>query len=151
VIHGTNPRKVPFFQSTVSTKKNQDPALIFPRQNPFPSPPPPSDDRHFSKTLLGMSGLYREPNLSRKKLPRHTGVDFSPYKKKHVISLLSLFEDRHSRDRAPPRDVLRAVDVVAAEDTRHTGNLLRHYGIRTPMRAYHARGPGTVFGCQFLD
>lgn len=34
-------------------------------------------------------------------------------------------------------DVLRAVDVVAAEDTRHTGNLLRHYGIRTPMRAYH--------------
>jgi len=33
--------------------------------------------------------------------------------------------------------VLREVDVVAAEDTRRTGNLLRHYEIRTPLLSLH--------------
>ncbi len=33
--------------------------------------------------------------------------------------------------------VLREVKVVAAEDTRHTGNLLRHYGIETPTTSFH--------------
>ncbi len=32
--------------------------------------------------------------------------------------------------------VLRGVDLVAAEDTRTTGNLLRHFGIRKPMVSY---------------
>ncbi|MFO1323044.1 MAG: 16S rRNA (cytidine(1402)-2'-O)-methyltransferase [Burkholderiales bacterium] len=35
-------------------------------------------------------------------------------------------------------DVLATVDVVAAEDTRTTANLLRHYGIATRMRSLHA-------------
>lgn len=32
--------------------------------------------------------------------------------------------------------VLRECDLVAAEDTRHTGNLLRHFGISRPMVSY---------------
>ena len=34
-------------------------------------------------------------------------------------------------------EVLRAVDVIAAEDTRHSGKLLRAFGIDTPMISYH--------------
>lgn len=34
-------------------------------------------------------------------------------------------------------DILKSVDVVAAEDTRHSRALLDHYGIRTPMTSYH--------------
>lgn len=33
--------------------------------------------------------------------------------------------------------VLAEVNVIAAEDTRHSGRLLQHYGIRTPMVALH--------------
>jgi 16S rRNA (cytidine1402-2'-O)-methyltransferase len=33
--------------------------------------------------------------------------------------------------------VLREVSVVAAEDTRRTGNLLRHYEIQTPLLSLH--------------
>lgn len=32
---------------------------------------------------------------------------------------------------------LKAADVVAAEDTRHSGNLLRHFEIRKPLVSYH--------------
>jgi 16S rRNA (cytidine1402-2'-O)-methyltransferase len=34
-------------------------------------------------------------------------------------------------------EVLAAADVLACEDTRITGRLLEHYGIRTPMTPYH--------------
>jgi 16S rRNA (cytidine1402-2'-O)-methyltransferase len=34
--------------------------------------------------------------------------------------------------------VLSEVSMIAAEDTRHTGKLLAHFGIRTPMVSYHA-------------
>lgn len=34
-------------------------------------------------------------------------------------------------------EVLQAVDVVLAEDTRTSGKLLKHYEITTPMQAYH--------------
>ena len=33
--------------------------------------------------------------------------------------------------------VLREARLIAAEDTRHTGRLLAHYGITTPMVSYH--------------
>lgn len=33
--------------------------------------------------------------------------------------------------------ILREVDVVAAEDTRRTGNLLRHYQVNTPLVSVH--------------
>ncbi len=33
--------------------------------------------------------------------------------------------------------VLREADLVAAEDTRHTGRLLAHYQIRKPLLSYH--------------
>ncbi len=33
--------------------------------------------------------------------------------------------------------ILREVDLIAAEDTRHTAKLLRHYGIRKAMVSYH--------------
>ncbi len=32
--------------------------------------------------------------------------------------------------------VLKEVDLIAAEDTRHTGLLLRHFGITTPLTSY---------------
>ena len=34
-------------------------------------------------------------------------------------------------------EVLQAVDVIAAEDTRHSGHLLRHYVIKTPTVSLH--------------
>lgn len=33
--------------------------------------------------------------------------------------------------------ILREVDVIAAEDTRHSKRLLDHYEIKTPMTSYH--------------
>jgi len=33
--------------------------------------------------------------------------------------------------------VLQTVDVIAAEDTRHTGKLLQHFQIQTPQISYH--------------
>ena len=36
------------------------------------------------------------------------------------------------------REVLAAVDVIAAEDTRHSRTLLQHFGIGTPLVALHA-------------
>jgi 16S rRNA (cytidine1402-2'-O)-methyltransferase len=34
-------------------------------------------------------------------------------------------------------EALRAADVIAAEDTRHSGILLNHYSIRKPLVSYH--------------
>ncbi|MGI8432907.1 MAG: 16S rRNA (cytidine(1402)-2'-O)-methyltransferase [Chthoniobacterales bacterium] len=34
-------------------------------------------------------------------------------------------------------EVLKSVDLIAAEDTRHSGNLLRHFEIRKPLLSYH--------------
>src|SRR6184192_3405101 len=34
-------------------------------------------------------------------------------------------------------DVLRDVDLIAAEDTRHSGMLLKHFGIKKPLLSYH--------------
>lgn len=35
-------------------------------------------------------------------------------------------------------DILKHCDLIAAEDTRHSGVLLRHYDIDTPQISYHA-------------
>ncbi|MDB6172102.1 MAG: Ribosomal small subunit methyltransferase [Chthoniobacteraceae bacterium] len=35
-------------------------------------------------------------------------------------------------------ETLKLVDVIAAEDTRHSGNLLRHFEIKKPLLSYHA-------------
>jgi 16S rRNA (cytidine1402-2'-O)-methyltransferase len=45
--------------------------------------------------------------------------------------------------------VLKEVDRIAAEDTRHTKKLLNHYDIKTPLISYHAhnqasRGPELI-------
>ena len=34
-------------------------------------------------------------------------------------------------------DTLKNVDLIAAEDTRHTIKLLNHYDIKTKMTSYH--------------
>ncbi|MBE9238770.1 16S rRNA (cytidine(1402)-2'-O)-methyltransferase [Anabaena aphanizomenioides LEGE 00250] len=33
--------------------------------------------------------------------------------------------------------ILQSVDIIAAEDTRHTGKLLQHFQIKTPQMSYH--------------
>ena len=33
--------------------------------------------------------------------------------------------------------ILKEVDLIAAEDTRHTRKLLTHYGISTPLTSYY--------------
>lgn len=35
-------------------------------------------------------------------------------------------------------ETLKQVDLIAAEDTRHTGRLLRHFAIDTPQISYHS-------------
>ncbi len=52
------------------------------------------------------------------------------------------------------RQTLESVDLVAAEDTRHTGNLLKHLGISKPCISYFAhnrRGHGEVIIRELLD
>ena len=39
--------------------------------------------------------------------------------------------------------VLKEVDLIAAEDTRHTQGLLHHFGIRTPLTSYHEHNERT--------
>lgn len=34
-------------------------------------------------------------------------------------------------------ETLKTVDKIAAEDTRHSGHLLRHFGIQKPLVSYH--------------
>ena len=34
-------------------------------------------------------------------------------------------------------EVLKSADVIGAEDTRHSGHLLRHFGIEKPLLSYH--------------
>jgi len=46
--------------------------------------------------------------------------------------------------------VLKEVDLIAAEDTRHTLNLLSHYDIRTPLTSYHEHNERTK-ACQLVE
>ncbi|HEX2262067.1 MAG TPA: SAM-dependent methyltransferase, partial [Candidatus Binatia bacterium] len=39
--------------------------------------------------------------------------------------------------------VLKEVDAIAAEDTRHTQILLNHYGIQKPLTSYHEHNERT--------
>ncbi len=34
-------------------------------------------------------------------------------------------------------ETLKTVDLIACEDTRHTGKLLKHFGIRNKLKSYH--------------
>ena len=34
-------------------------------------------------------------------------------------------------------EVLKSVDAMAAEDTRHSGMLLKHFGIKKPLVSFH--------------
>jgi len=41
-------------------------------------------------------------------------------------------------------EVLQSVDIIAAEDTRHSQRLLQHFSISTPAVAYHDHSDGRV-------
>ena len=42
-------------------------------------------------------------------------------------------------------EILKSVDLIAAEDTRHSRRLLQHFGITTPLLAYHEHsGPAAL-------
>ncbi|HSH28382.1 MAG TPA: 16S rRNA (cytidine(1402)-2'-O)-methyltransferase [Thiohalobacter sp.] len=41
-------------------------------------------------------------------------------------------------------ETLRTVDLIAAEDTRHSRPLLQHYGIRTPLQSCHEHNEAQV-------
>jgi len=41
-------------------------------------------------------------------------------------------------------ELLHQVDLIAAEDTRHSARLLAHYGIRTPVIACHEHNESTI-------
>jgi 16S rRNA (cytidine1402-2'-O)-methyltransferase len=40
-------------------------------------------------------------------------------------------------------DVLKSVDLIAAEDTRHSGMLLKHFEIKKPFISYHEHNEAT--------
>ncbi len=40
--------------------------------------------------------------------------------------------------------ILKTVDLIAAEDTRHSGRLLRHYDIKRPLQAYHEHNEARI-------
>jgi 16S rRNA (cytidine1402-2'-O)-methyltransferase len=44
------------------------------------------------------------------------------------------------------RQTLEIVDLIAAEDTRHTGRLLSHFGVKTPLFALHDHNEDKVVG-----
>jgi len=53
-----------------------------------------------------------------------------------------------NRDDLSPRarQVLTSVDLIAAEDTRHTGRLLSHFGVKTAQMALHDHNEEKVIG-----
>ena len=44
------------------------------------------------------------------------------------------------------RQTLESVNLIAAEDTRHTGRLLSHFSIRTPTKAFHEHNEAQLVG-----
>jgi len=46
--------------------------------------------------------------------------------------------------------ILQEVDLIAVEDTRHSGKLLQHIGVATPMLALHEHNEGKKVG-QLID
>lgn len=49
------------------------------------------------------------------------------------------------------RETLANVDLIAAEDTRHTGRLLSHFGIKTPLFALHDHNEDKVVAGLIAD
>ena len=47
-------------------------------------------------------------------------------------------------------EILQAVDLIAAEDTRHSARLLSHFQIKTPAVAYHDHG-GDIQGARIFS
>jgi len=49
------------------------------------------------------------------------------------------------------RQTLENVDLIAAEDTRHTGRLLSHFGVKTPLFAFHDHNEDKVVATLVAD
>ena len=49
------------------------------------------------------------------------------------------------------RQTLESVDLIAAEDTRHTGRLLSHFSVKTPLFALHDHNEEKVVATLMAD
>ena len=81
-----------------------------------------------------MAPSYRNSSTCAVGNCRFEHIERSPLVKLYVVATpIGNLEDLSTR----ARQVLADVDLIAAEDTRHSGILMQHLGVKTPLVAYH--------------
>jgi 16S rRNA (cytidine1402-2'-O)-methyltransferase len=119
-----------------SSQKPDGPGETRPPQDPIISIPPTSAGEHGPHRGSGKGGrssLFR-PRAVDQHLEQGHGSNGRATGTLHVVATpIGNLADISLR----ALEVLRAVDWIAAEDTRHTRKLLSHYDIHRPLVSYH--------------